>query len=131
MSLVIVDTSIWVTALRKRDSFERTYLAQLVTQARAAIVGLVLGEVLRGSRSQSDFDELLDELSGCEFIGSSEETWREAGQIMLDLRLKGEAIPFQDAIIAAHGLVSGHEIYSSDEHFQRVSGVRLHEPLKN
>jgi len=127
--VVIVDTSIWVTALRRKGSFEEQYVGALVTKGDAAIVGLILTEVLRGARSREEFDRLLDRMDGCEFIESKEQTWRLAGEVMFDLRLRGETIPFQDAIIAAHGLHGNHEIYSTDEHFKRVSGVRIHVPI--
>ena len=127
--MVVIDTSIWVTALRQKGSFEEAHVASLVSRGQAGLVGLVLTEILRGARSREDFNRLQDRLAGCEFIESVEDTWRLAGQILLELKLRGESIPFQDAIIAAHVLQGEHEIYSTDEHFRRVEGIKIHVPV--
>ena len=124
--MVIIDTSIWVQALRAKDSHEKAEVDELIERREAAVVGVIYVEVLRGARSQVDLDELSDQLLGPAFIESSRESWLLAGQLLLDLKLKGLTIPFQDAAIAAQALNGEHAVYTHDEHFRRVPGLRLY-----
>jgi predicted nucleic acid-binding protein len=101
-------------------------LARLLMAEEAATVGVVLAEVLRGARNQQDFEELADQLQAAVLIDDDHDSWLQASRILFELKLQGQVIPLADAIIAAHALLGGHEVYTTDEHFQRVPGVRLH-----
>ena len=124
--MVIVDTSVWVTALQVEASEERAEVARLLARGDAALVGMILVEILRGSRNQADYDRLHDRLFGAEFIETGQSTWLRAAQLLLDLRQRGDSIPVTDALIAAHALESGHSVYTTDNDFQRVPGLQLH-----
>jgi predicted nucleic acid-binding protein len=87
-----------------------------------------MAEVLRGARDLADFDRLYEELMGAQFLDDTEETWLRASRILLDLKLRGAILPFPDAEIAAVALAGDHSVYSSDEHFARIPGLRLHSP---
>lgn len=126
--MVIVDTSIWVTALGRRDSEEKRAVGSLIQKGEAALVGIVLVEILRGARNQSDFDRLRRLLLGAALLETSESCWFRAAGILLDLKLRGEVIPAADAIIAGQALEDGHSVYTIDRHFQRVSGLPLYSP---
>ena len=126
--MVIIDTSVWVTALQVVDSSERREVAALVQGGDAAMVGMVMVELLRGARNQSDFEKLADQLQGPSFLETLESTWRTAGRLLLDLRLRGEVIPVADAVIAAQALEGDHSIYTTDRHFERIANLKLHSP---
>ena len=125
--MVIIDTSIWVTAYKVKTSKEKSEIARLVIANEAAIVGMVFAEVLRGARSDQEFEELTEELLGTEFLETAFEDWERAARILLDLQRSGEVIPLQDALIAAHALNGNHSVYSTDNHFKRVTGLQIHE----
>ena len=125
--MVIIDTSIWVQAYRVQASPERAEVERLVQSGEAATLGLILAEVLRGARSETEFDEITEELLATRLLDSNQQTWILAGRILFDLRLRGQTIPLPDAVIAAHALAGDHELYSLDEHFSRVPGLKLHE----
>jgi len=124
--VVIIDTSIWIPALGARDSPEMREVEALVEADEAALVGIILAEVLRGSRSTDHLERLRRDMAGAEFIGDDEESWLLASRIMLDLKLRGQTIPLPDAMIAAQALQGSHAVYSHDEHFRRIPGLRLH-----
>jgi predicted nucleic acid-binding protein len=125
--VVIIDTSVWIPALEKKSSAERTEVGRLVEQGQAAIVGIVLTEVLRGARNRSAFEELRYQLLAAAYLDEEEGTWTLAAEVLLDLKLKGQTIPLPDAVIAAHALQGGHSVYTHDEHFERIADLRLHE----
>jgi predicted nucleic acid-binding protein len=123
--LVIIDTSIWVPALRAKDAPEKRQVAALVRTGEAAIVGVVLVEVMRGARNLTDYEELNEQLRAAYFIDDSEESWLRSARLMLELKLRGETIPLPDAIIAAQALEGDHSLLAKDVHFERVPGLKL------
>ena len=124
--MVIIDTSVWIPALRNRASTERTDVAKLVETGEAAIVGMVMTELLRGARNQAAFEELNDQLQAASYVGDEKESWALAAQLLVDLKLRGETIPLPDAVIAAQALLGEHAVFTHDEHFQRIPGLKLY-----
>ena len=124
--MIIIDTSIWIPALRNRTSPEKAEVERLIFEDAAAVVGIVLVEVLRGARDRSHFDELYDQMRGAFLIEDDEGSWLRAAELLLDLKLRGEVIPLPDAIIAAQALLGSHAVYTADPHFGRIAGLRLH-----
>ena len=125
--MVIVDTSVWVQFLRSLGSVEHLELDRLLAQGEVVMVGAVLAEVLQGTRSQGELEGLHERLTALPYLGETQETWATVGELSYQLRQRGEAVALLDLLIAALALERGHEVYTSDEHFQRVPGLRLHE----
>ncbi|MBI4337181.1 MAG: PIN domain-containing protein [Chloroflexi bacterium] len=126
--MVIVDTSVWVQFLRVKGSLEHLELDRLLVRGQAAVVGVVLAEVLQGARSQQEFEGLRQRLWAVPYVGETRETWVHVGSLSYQLRQQGLALAPVDLLIAALALEHGHEVYTLDEHFQRVPGVKLHQP---
>jgi predicted nucleic acid-binding protein len=124
--LVIIDTSIWIQAYRVKDSPERREVMNLVSSGEAAIVGIVLAEVLRGARNEREFEEMSEELLAAEFIDEDLESWQLTSRLLVELKLQGTTIPLADALIGAQALQGGHAVYTLDNHFQRIPRLRLH-----
>ena len=126
--MVIIDTSIWVEAFRVTGSFARRELEGLLRAREAAGIGIIYAEVLRGARTEDDFDRLLERFDAVPFIDATKSTWVLAGRLLSHLARSGALIPLPDAVIAAHALEGDHELFTRDEHFRRVPGLRLHNP---
>ncbi len=125
--MVIIDTSVWIPALTTRDSRERFDVEKLIEANEAALLGIVLLEVLRGARSLDHFERLRSDLAGATILLEDEATWLLASRLMLDLKLRGQTIPMADALIAAQSIQGSHSLYTHDRHFERVPGLRLYE----
>jgi predicted nucleic acid-binding protein len=123
--LVIIDTSIWVPALRTKDAPEKRQIAALVRSGEAAIVGIILVEVLRGARSLKDYEELNEQLHAAYLVPDSEGGWLRSARLMVELKQRGETIPLPDAIIAAQAMEGDHSLLANDVHFERVPGLKL------
>ncbi len=126
--MVIVDTSIWVEAFRSKDSSERREVDRLLATGQVALVGPVLAEVLQGARDQSEFESLQDVFSALPYVEDGREVWARVGHLSYELRRHGSALGLIDLLVGALALQSGHSVYTSDTHFQRIPGLRLHEP---
>lgn len=127
VSPCIVDTSVWVQAFRVPNSVEKAEVERLIRSGQAVMVGIVVTELLRGARDERELEALEARLGALPFIQMSSKVWQEAGRLLFHLRARGLSVPLPDAIIAALALEGGHEVYTLDEHFQRVPGLRLHE----
>jgi predicted nucleic acid-binding protein len=123
---VIIDTSVWIPAVNDRDSRERAEVDRLLSRDEVVMVGIVMAEILRGVRSEDEFRVRQEELSGPLFAELDDSASIAAARLLYDLARKGEAIPLADALIAAQALVGGHSVYTFDEHFSRVPGLRIH-----
>ena len=124
--MVIIDSDILITAYKLRHSPENAEVMRLVETNEAATVGIILAEVLRGARNETEFAEMSDELSAMHFISGGRPAWLLASRILFELKRGGQIIPTPDAIIAAEAILSDSEVYGHDEHFRRVQGLRLH-----
>ena len=126
--MVIIDTSVWIEAYRQRSSKAASEVARLVEKDEAAIVGIVLAEMLRGARNQQEFEDMTVELLAADYLKDDIDTWIRASEILIELQRQGQVIPIQDALIAAHALRGPHSVYTTDQHFRRVAGLAMHEP---
>ena len=127
MPPVIVDSSAWIEYFRDPDSAHGDEVERLVKDGDAILVGVVYAELLRGARNEGELRSLDERLEALPFLEAGRETWRRAGQLLFDLRRQGLTIPLTDAVIAALALEGDHRLYTLDEHFQRVPGIRLHQ----
>ena len=126
--MVIVDTSVWVDALRDSSSSEKAEVDRLIIEDDLAMIGPVLTELLRGARSEREFLELADALRAPTFIESKRADWRLAGELTLNLKQRGVTVGYVDALIAAIAINGDHAVYAKDTDFDRIPGVRLHVP---
>ncbi len=125
--MVIIDASVWVRAFRVNSSIERQEVDRLLAQGEAVMVGGVLAEILQGARSEQEFDSLHERLSALPYEEATQETWARVGALSYQFRQQGLMVALVDLLIAALALEHDHQVYTLDEHFQRVPELRLHE----
>jgi predicted nucleic acid-binding protein len=123
---VVVDTSVWVDFLRGGRSRDAAAVAELVQTSRAVTCGVVLAELLAGVRSADQRDRLQEALGGLDYIEMQEPTWRRAGELAADLRARGRTLPMSDLIVAALAVEHDLAVFTTDNHFRHVPGLRLH-----
>lgn len=126
--MVVVDSSIWIHYLRTPKTNIASALQRLIDTNRALMVGVVFAEVLQGARSERGYATLLPRLEAIPYQEMTRRTWASAGRLALQLRTEGRLIPLTDMAVAAAALEGEHEVFTLDEHFNRVPGLRLHTP---
>lgn len=124
--MVIVDTSVWVQAFRVPGSVEKREVEALIRAGEVAMVGVIFAELMRGARDRDGFRDLEEDLDAIPFLEADKQSWRRAGVLLFNLRRQGLTVPLTDAVIAAIAIGGGHEVYTLDEHFQRVPELTLH-----
>ena len=125
--MIVADTSAWVQFLRRPDSPEGREMRSLIRQGQVALTGVVVAEVIQGARDEGHREELMDLLSALPFLQASYATWARAGLLSFRLRQAGQRLPLTDVAVAAVALEHDCPIFTLDDHFQRVPGLRLHE----
>ncbi|MPZ49895.1 MAG: PIN domain-containing protein [Dehalococcoidia bacterium] len=91
-----------------------------IEAGQVLVVGVVYTELLRGTRSEDEFQTLIRDLAPVWFKETTKEVWERAAEILVELQKRGSVIPFADAVIAAHALKGEHALFSADAHFRRV-----------
>jgi predicted nucleic acid-binding protein len=130
LRMVVVDTSVWVAALRDDTSCEADRLRALLEDDLAALAAPVRVEILAGSR-RSDLPRLRRVFSALPCWFPDRETWSLIDTWIDRTVDAGERFGVADLVIAAIAEQRGAELWSLDRDFQRLARlelVRLHLP---
>jgi predicted nucleic acid-binding protein len=126
--VVIVDTSAWIPFFNRPESAEKQAIDALIDADRAAMVGVVLAELLQGCRTSKESMAFLFEVTGLRFLEAGFDTWRRTGELSASLRSAGITLPLPDILIATLALEHGCQVYTLDPHFAQVPGLSLYRP---
>jgi predicted nucleic acid-binding protein len=128
--MVLVDTSVWSLALRRKqgdlspgEQDLKAALQELVWDGRAQIVGPVRQELLSGIRAEESFRKLRDALRAFDEPQLRIQDYQEAARINIVCRsrvIAGSAIDF---LICAVAHLRGWEVFTTDRDFPRYSKV--------
>ena len=90
---------------------------------------VILGELMLGFRNGTRFKENMDDLNrfldheAVELVQIGKITSDRYSRIAAQLKQQGTPIPTNDIWIAAQTMEHGAELITSDQHFERVSGL--------
>ncbi len=133
---IIVDTSVWSHALRRRAPTATPHvleLRELITEGRVALLGAIRQEVLSGIRSEKDFDRLRDHLHAFDDETLESDDYERAAAWYNACRAKGVQGSNTDFLICAVAERRGFAILTTDADFDGFSGVlplTLHRPRR-
>ena len=123
---VLLDTSVWIDALRGKTHGIVAVTQGLLSDDRVLTCGPVIFEIKRGLRlpEKKKIMPLFDALIRLSF---DETVWDAAGDLDASLRKKGITIPPMDVIIAQVCLYHKVFLFTLDEHFRSVPGLKVFE----
>jgi predicted nucleic acid-binding protein len=134
-SRVVVDTSIWSLAVRRRagqlSTSERALVLNWKDLARdnlAVLIGPVRQEILTGIRDAGQFERLRDQLRGFEDEQLSAEDWETAAMFSNRCLTAGIAGSQTDLLICAFASARDLPIFTTDPDFagyETVLPIRL------
>jgi predicted nucleic acid-binding protein len=135
---VLVDTSVWSLALRRRsrslsaeEELVRDELAELIREGRAQMIGPVRQEVLSGIRSRSQYERLRQDLRAFEDPRLGVEDYEEAALASNHCRAAGVSGSAVDFLICSVALRRNWQVFTTDKDFARYARhlpLRLHQP---
>ncbi|MDE3099595.1 MAG: PIN domain-containing protein [Verrucomicrobiota bacterium] len=128
--MVLVDSSVWIEALRREGRLEvKVTLQGLLEEYEATWCGPVKLEVLGGARQQ-DRERLEAHFSCIPYYQMKEPSWEAAKNLAWRLRDRGCLTPWNDVLIAALSVEADCRIYAVDKHFEMMrnagAGIRLY-----
>lgn len=134
MTRVIVDTSVWSMALRRKpDSLsasERSFrgtLEQLIDRGAVLLIGPIAQEILSGIRDRYVFDQLANHLRAFPFEALLFEDFEEAARCNNLCRAGGVAGSAVDFLICAVAIRRQADVFTLDNDFERYAN---HLPLR-
>jgi|SRR3989344_4226992 len=127
--MVCLETSFIIDLLRGKaavknikEEIDRTEIR--LTIAAPSVMELWVGALISGQseKEKSKINELLHSL---EILDLDEQSAKEAGEIEAELIKKGLPIEAEDIMIAAIARINNEKIITRDEHFARISNLKL------
>lgn len=137
---VLVDTSIWSLALRRRakdlNPAERAAVAELtnlIKEGRAKIIGLVRQELLSGIKAASQYENLRAVLRSFPDEPIATADYEAAAKAGNDCRARGVAVSVSDMLICAIAVGRDWSVFTADPDFNsyaKILPLKLHTPRK-
>jgi len=128
--MVLVDTSVWSLALRRKQADLspaelglKTALQELVQDGRAQIVGPIRQELLSGIREEAGFRRLRDYLRAFDKPQLQVGDYEEASRMNNACRAHGLAGSPVDFLICAVAHLRNWQVFTTDRDFARYSKV--------
>jgi predicted nucleic acid-binding protein len=132
---IIVDTSVWSLALRRRrkptPSPAAEELRSLIASHRVQMLGPIRQEILSGIRSEQQFDQLRKYLEAFRDLPILTEDHETAAQFFNVCRSQGIQGSNTDFLICAVAARNRFAIYTTDRDFERFARhlpIALHRP---
>ena len=121
---VLVDSSYYIS-LQRRSVDPFAGLAARAEDFEFLTCGMVLMEILRGIRAPRVARRYREAFAVMVCVPTTSLVWDRATDIALAQDRAGTPIPPQDALIAAHALQAGAAVLTLDEHFRKITGLRV------
>ena len=120
--LVLVDTSVWILALRKSPLAPvKDEVDHLLAENRVAIVPMIRLELLGGTKSANESARLGSRLDALHQIPIDDTTWEIAAGLSLKLRQRGKTIPYTDILIGSAAILANVSLLHADRHFDLMA----------
>ena len=137
---VLVDTSVWSLALRRKsealNAEEKQIVAELselIREGRAAIIGLIRRELLSGVKTNEQYEKLRLHLGSFPDEPVNTANYEDAAKFSNQCRAKGIAVFAVDILICAVAIGRSWSIFTTDPDFtmyRKILPIQLHRPRK-
>jgi predicted nucleic acid-binding protein len=122
MDKVIIDTSAWIDSFRpKADKGFSLLVKDLILKNRVLMPGIIKTELLRGTKTKSEFNRLHDLLRGITYLPVAEEFWDGLSEFAFQLFRKGISAPLTDTYIALVCIENKVSLLHHDKHFELIA----------
>tara|TARA_R110001592_G_scaffold52355_1_gene160251 strand:- start:546 stop:965 length:420 start_codon:yes stop_codon:yes gene_type:complete len=120
--IVLVDTTIWSLALRRRKSYAKdavwvAELSELITESRATLIGPIRQELLSGISDPDNFESVRRHLSAFDDLPIETGDYEEAARAFTICRAKGIQGSHIDFLICAVARRYGAPVFTTDKDF--------------
>jgi tRNA(fMet)-specific endonuclease VapC len=116
---ILVDTSAWIDYFRKKEPLY-SVVSRLFEEDRICCLGIILAELIQGTRSREEIKTLKTFLQVFSFLEESGRLWEKAGELSFSLKKDGKSIGLSDCYIAVAAEDEKAAILTLDEHFVAI-----------
>lgn len=121
-NLFLVDTSVWIFALRKDFIPEvKDRIDNLLKENAVITTGIVKLEILGGTKTEKEFQRLKTRLDALDMVETDTALWEGAYGLAFKLRRKGITVPYTDILIAECALRTEATVVHADAHFDLMA----------
>jgi predicted nucleic acid-binding protein len=123
---VLVDTSVWSTALRKRPAVDTRVVDSLrkhIERGHVVLLGVVVQEVLQGFRSDADVTSVAKKLAAFPLLQLAREDYVAAANLHRACARRGIAASTVDCHIASAAIRHKCKLLTVDRDFERIATV--------
>ena len=124
MSLVLIDSSVWINLLRGSASDQDLARMQLLLETKSAawcgMVQLELWSGVKDPKNRKDMAKLSEVVRSLEVTS---DVWNESCFIAGNARAKGITVPATDILIYACANVHKVELWHNDSHFGQLAKI--------
>jgi len=127
---VLVDTSVWSLALRRKNESLGTNerplvaeLAELIREGRARVIGLVRQELLSGIKTTEQYEKLRLHLRSFPDEAVDTSDYEEAAKAGNRCRAKGVVVSIVDVLLCAVTIKRQWAIFTTDPDFSNYAKV--------
>jgi hypothetical protein len=117
---VLIDTSVWISYFKDRDSRLSDKVDEILTSAHVYIPKVVIAELMRGAKSEKEIAVIEDFFEAFTVIDHTESTWEQAGRLSFSMKRKGITIHLIDCYLAITAQENNCKLFSLDEHFKSI-----------
>lgn len=118
----LIDTTIWVLYL-KGDKDIEDRIRSLILQDKVATSEIVILEILRGARSQKEYNHLHDDFKALPLLRVDDLVWEESYRMGFKLKSAGINAPLDDILIASLSDRYGCPLLHRDKHFPLMANT--------
>lgn len=120
--LVLIDTSAWICFFARHGYPEiKNALSLLLDEDRAAVAGPILVELIQGSRTAEEKENIKKWIKGLYWLPVTDALWSDAAEISFALRRKGITTSPIDTLIAALAIEYNCLLLHRDSHFDLIA----------
>jgi len=122
--MVLVDSSVWIEALRRNGRLDIKLAVEGLLEADEAQWCSPVRLVVLGGAGPGECRRLEHHFSAVPFRACNEEDWYRATELAEKLL----SVPWLDIVTASLALHDGIRIFATAGHFKKIPGLALYEP---
>ena len=116
----LIDTSVWIDYFRDSNKELNDFIDRLIDEDAVHINGIIKSELLIGTKTQKEFDQMKRELQCFHNLKIDDHIFSETSRIGFLLKRKGITVPLTDLIIAVHSSYHNLILIENDKHYRII-----------
>ena len=120
--LVLIDTSGWICFFSRRGYEEmKKRVSILLDEDRVAIAGLILIELIQGTRNEEEKEKVKGYVKGLHWLMATDDHWHQSADFAFKLRRKGITSSAIDVLIARLAMDYQCSLLHKDSDFDQIA----------